>query len=393
MRIVIGAYLLSSTPNFRQAGVHQYALQLLSHLTGGAQRTDLSGLSLTALISPTARDHGNALHSATLDIREASRTTEEPFSRIFVEQIETPRLLREMNAGLYHGLGFVAPLRAPCPTVVSVMDLSFITQPQAHKRFNRTYLSWLSRISCRRARRVIAISEWTKRDIVQHFGVPAERIDVTPLGVNHDHFKPASPDAIAAFKQQNNIGDNAIFYLGSVEPRKNLARLIEAFAMLHAQQPALNAQLFIGGNLAWKYDEVLAGIAQRGLSEQVKLIGRVSDDDLPKWYSACAVMAYPSLYEGFGLPPLEAMACGAPVVTSNVTSLPEVVGDAGLMVNPTDAPALADALSRVLCDAGLRNDMRRKSIARAAQFTWQRTVELTMECYHKALSLQLAQPC
>lgn len=382
MRIIIGAFLLSGTPNYRQAGVHQYALQLLSNLT---DFKNASGLSLTALISPTAREHGDALRSATLDIHEASRTTEAPFSRIFVEQVETPRLLHAMNAGLYHGLGFVVPLRAPCPSMVSVMDLSFITQPQTHKRFNRMYLSWLCRISCQRARRVIAISEWTKRDIAQHFGVPAERIDVTPLGVNHDHFKPASPHVIAAFKQQHGISDNAIFYLGSVEPRKNLPRLIEAFAMLNAQQPALHAQLFIGGNLAWKYDEVLASIVQRGLSEQVKLIGRVSDDDLPKWFGACAVMAYPSLYEGFGLPPLEAMACGAPVVTSNVTSLPEVVGGAGLMVDPTDAPALAAAISRVLCDAGLRADMRRKSLARAAQFTWQRTAELTIECYCKAI--------
>jgi glycosyltransferase involved in cell wall biosynthesis len=383
MHIVIGAYLLSGTPSYRQAGVHQYALQLLKNLTG---LKDLSGFELTTLISPTAREHGDALRSTSLDVQEVTRTTEKPFSRIFVEQIETPRLLRTMNAGLYHGLGFIAPLRAPCPTVVSMMDLSFITQPQAHKRFNRMYLSWLSRASCRRAKRVIAISAWTKRDLVQHFGVPAERIDVTPLGVNHDHFKPATPDTIAAFKQQHGIGDNSIFYLGSVEPRKNLTRLIEAFAMLHKQAPALNAQLFIGGNLAWKYDEVLASIAQRGLSEHVKLIGRVSDDDLPKWFSACAVMAYPSLYEGFGLPPLEAMACGSPVVTSNVTSLPEVVGDAGIMVTPTDTPAIADALQRVLQDAGLRNDLRHKSLQRAAQFTWQHTAEMTMESYRKASS-------
>jgi glycosyltransferase involved in cell wall biosynthesis len=122
------------------------------------------------------------------------------------------------------------------------------------------------------------------------------------------------------------------------------------------------------------------------LSEQVKLIGRVSDDDLPTWYSACAVMAYPSLYEGFGLPPLEAMACGAPVVTSNVTSLPEVVGDAGILVEPTDAPAIAEALRRVLCDAGLRNEMRHKSLQRAAQFTWRRTAALTVESYQKILT-------
>jgi glycosyltransferase involved in cell wall biosynthesis len=386
VNIVLGAYLLSGRPGFRQAGVHFYAKRLLQAL--GRDATHRVSTKMTALLSPTARAEANAFSLLTshFSLQFASRTTEEPFSRIYVEQVETPRLLRAMKADLYHGLGFVVPLRAPCPTVVSVMDLSFITQPQTHKRFNRAYLSWLCRESCRRAARVIAISEWTKRDVVQHFGIPPEQVDVTPLGVDHDHFKPASPSALAAFKAQHGIGERAIIYLGSIEPRKNLTRLIEAFAILNSQFSIRNSQLFIAGSLAWHYDEVLSRIEALGLAGQVKLLGRVSDDDLPKWYSACAVMAYPSLYEGFGLPPLEAMACGAPVVTSNVTSLPEVVGDAGIMVEPTEAQALAAALNRVLCDDALRAEMRAKSLARAAQFTWARTAELTMESYRKVMA-------
>jgi glycosyltransferase involved in cell wall biosynthesis len=395
VNVILGAYLLSGQPGFRQAGVHYYAKRLLQALTNVETRHGAS-LQLTALVSPTAATEVSHLQSP-ISVRFASRTTEEPFSRIYVEQVETPGLLRQMKADLYHGLGFVAPLRAPCPTVVSVMDLSFVTQPQTHKRFNRTYLSWLCRESCRRAARVIAISEWTKRDVVQHFGISPEQVDVTPLGVDHDHFKPTSPDELAAFKAQHGIGEHAIFYLGSLEPRKNLTRLIEAFAHMvndsmhgsnqrNPKSKIENRQLFIGGSLAWKYDEVLSRIEALGLADRVKLLGRVTDDDLPKWYSACAVMAYPSLYEGFGLPPLEAMACGAPVVTSNVTSLPEVVGDAGIMVEPTDAKALAKALSRVLCDDALRAEMRTKSLARAAQFTWARTAELTMESYRKVMA-------
>lgn len=406
MNIVLGAYLLSGQPGFRQAGVHYYAKYLLAALSpSGPSEGHLppaplplgEGSRFTALLSPTARAEISNLQSP-ITTRFASRTTEEPFRRIFVEQVETPRLLRAMKADLYHGLGFVAPLRAPCATVVSVMDLSFITRPQAHKRFNRAYLSWLCRASCRRAARVIAISEWTKRDVVQHFGIPPERVDVTPLGVDHDRFKPARPDELAAFKAQHGIGEHAIFYLGSIEPRKNLTRLIDAFASLcgawgvggeatAAPRPTPHPpQLFIGGSLAWHYDEVLTRIESLGLEDHVKLIGRVSDDDLPKWYSACAVMAYPSLYEGFGLPPLEAMACGAPVVTSNVTSLPEVIGDAGIMVEPADTQALADALNRVLGDGALQADMRARSLARAAQFTWARTAELTLASYRSALA-------
>ena len=381
MHVVLGAYLLSGTPGYRQAGVHHYARQLLRRL---ASSDGPEGLRFTALVSPTAAAEAPQAREPRFAVRVASRTTELPLSRILVEQTETPRALRALQADLYHGLGFVAPLRAPCPTLVTVFDLSFVTQPGAHKLLNRTYLSLFARWSCRRAARVIAISEWTRRDLVHHFGIAPERIDVTPLGVDHRRFKPMSPDAIAAFRAERGLGENAIFYLGSLEPRKNLPRLVSAFARLHAQHPDLNATLIIGGNLAWKYDAILTHIRQLGLGERIRLIGRMSDEDLPKWYGACAAMAYPSLYEGFGLPPLEAMACGAPVVTSNVAALPEVVGDAGIAVDPTDVRALAEALRRVLSDHGLRAEMRARSLARAAHFTWERTAALTLESYHRA---------
>jgi glycosyltransferase involved in cell wall biosynthesis len=383
MHIVLGAYLLSGTPGYRQAGVHQYARQLLHHLANGDEP---EGLRFTALVSPTAAAEAPRARDPLFAVRTASRTTELPLSRIVVEQTETPHMLRALRADLYHGLGFVAPLHAPCPIIVTVFDLSFVTQPGAHKLLNRTYLSLFARWSCRRAARVIAISEWTKRDVTHHFGVAPERIDVTPLGVDHHRFKPMPPDEIAAFRAEHGLGENTIFYLGSLEPRKNLPRLINAFAQLHTQHPHLDAMLVIGGNLAWKYDAILTHIRQLGLGERIRLIGRVSEEDLPKWYGTCAVMAYPSLYEGFGLPPLEAMACGAPVVASNVTALPEVIGDAGITVDPADADALAEALRRVLSDAPLRAEMRARSLARAARFTWERTAALTLESYRRAAS-------
>ncbi|BCX05679.1 MAG: glycosyl transferase family 1 [Candidatus Roseilinea sp.] len=381
MNIVLGAYLLSGAPGYRQAGVHRYAQYLLREIPKAAAHHPEA--HFTALISPTAAPKDLSISNFQLSILTASRTTEQPFSRIIVEQVKTPRVLRRLEADLYHGLGFVAPLRAPCPTVVTVFDLSFATQPGTHKPMNRIYLSLFTRWSCRRAARVIAISEWTKRDVAQHFGVAPDKIDAIPLGVDHDLFKPQPPEAVAAFRTQQGIGDHAVLYLGSLEPRKNLLRLIEAFSQLKTKDSELKTQLIIGGSPAWKYDEVFVRIRQLGLEDHVRLIGRVSDEDLPKWYSACAVMAYPSLYEGFGLPPLEAMACGAPVVTSNVTSLPEVVGDAGITVDPTDVRALAEALHCVLNDEALRAELRAKSLARAARFTWQRTAAQTIACYFK----------
>lgn len=166
MNIVLGAYLLSSAPSYRQAGVHRYAQHLLQEIARIAARHPEA--HFTALVSPTVAPQGLSMTDSRFSILPASRSTERPLSRILIEQTETPRVLRERKADLYHGLGFVAPLRAPCPTIVTVFDLSFITQPQAHKRVNRLYLSLFTRWSCRRAARVIAISEWTRRDVAQH---------------------------------------------------------------------------------------------------------------------------------------------------------------------------------------------------------------------------------
>lgn len=390
MNIALGAYLISGTPGYRQAGVHQYARQLVMALGELAQEDD--AWQLSALISPTATPELRDVPS-TVALKPASRSTENPIPRIGVEQFETPRVVKAMGSQLYHGLLNVLPLSLPCPSVVSVMDLSFITQPRTHKRFNRVYLSLFSRWSCRKATRVITISEWTKRDLIHHFGIPAERIDAIPLGVAA-HIRPASAEQVAALKQQHGIGDNAIFYLGSLEPRKNLNRLMQAFALVCRESaPASHApQLYIGGSLGWKYDEILAQAQQLGTANQIKLVGRIAADELPTWYSACAVFAFPSLYEGFGLPPLEAMACGAPVVSSNVTSLPEVIGDAGLLVSPTDVDALAAALSHVLANPEVRAQMRAQSLRQAARFTWRSTAQQTLQTYQCVLGKNHPRP-
>ncbi len=382
MHIVLGAYLLSGTPGYRQAGIHQYVKHLLHGLAAGPVPPDWR---FTALVSPTALAEAPQ-PAAHFSLQPARRSVEQPLARILAEQREAPRLLRRLSADLYHGLGFVAPLRAPCPTVVTVFDLSFITHPQAHRWFSRWYLDRFTHWSCRRAVRVIAISEWTKRELMHHFGLPAERIDVTPLGVDHRRFRPPPAEPLAAFRAEHGIGAASIFYLGSLEPRKNLPRLIEAFAQLCADHPELPATLFIGGSPAWKYDPILARIRALGLGERIRLIGRVSAEALPWWYAACAVVAYPSLYEGFGLPPLEAMACGTPVVAANAAALPEVIGDAGLLVAPTDVAGLADALWRALSDSDLRATLRARGLARAARFTWARTTALTLESYQRAVT-------
>jgi glycosyltransferase involved in cell wall biosynthesis len=375
LRVALGAYLLSGTPGYRQAGIHQYIRALLEEF-GHIQQHQYA---FSALVSPSARTEVPVADvQSPIAIVPASRSTESPISRIRIEQMETPRVLRELRADLYHGMAFAAPLRVPCPFVITVFDLSFLTQPQSHKVFNRIYLSLITRWSVRHAARIIAISEWTKRDVVNLLGVDPTRVDAIPLAA-HKRFAPLSPEVAAEFRTRHDVGPHAIFSLGSLEPRKNLPTLIEAFQHVLVNVP--DAELIVGGNLAWKYEEIFARVATLGLKDKVRFIGRVEPDDLPKWYSACAVFAYPSLYEGFGIPILEAMACGAPVVTSNVTSLPEVVGDVGIMVAPRDVSALADALMHVLTNESARSMMREQSLRRAGQFSWRHTAQLTMDTY------------
>jgi glycosyltransferase involved in cell wall biosynthesis len=265
---------------------------------------------------------------------------------------------------------------------VTVHDLSFERFPHMFKLPNRLYLSAATRAAVRRSRRVIAVSESTKRELVEVMGVAPEKVTAIPNGVE-PLFRPASAEEVAAFKRDKALPARFLLHLGTLEPRKNLPMLVRAYGRLRRERDVPHA-LVLAGAKGWHYDAVFAEIQSLDLGSHVFLPGYVPFEEQPLWYSAADVFVYPALYEGFGMPPLEAMACGTPVITSDTSSLPEAVGDAGLQVDPHDEAALAEAMWRAIDDAALRDRMRAAGLARARQFDWVDIARRTVEVYEAA---------
>ncbi|HEX6730127.1 MAG TPA: glycosyltransferase family 1 protein [Pyrinomonadaceae bacterium] len=291
--------------------------------------------------------------------------------------------LRKNPVDLLH-VQFTAPPFCPCPVVVSVHDLSFEHLPHTFNRRSRTQLRLTVRHSVRRAARILTLSEHTKQDIVQTYGVDTSRIDAIPLAAA-PHFSPVTDTKeLQRVRHTYGIESNYILYVGSIQPRKNLARLVNAYALLRRKYQAGGLpKLVLAGKCAWLYDETLRALHETGLNDSVILTGYVPESDLPALYSGALCFVYPSYFEGFGLPPLEAMQCGVPVIIGNKTSLPEVVGDAGLLVDPFDVEALAAAIEDLINNSVLRSQLRVKGLARAGMFDWKETARRTLEVYQR----------
>ncbi|MCA1850061.1 MAG: glycosyltransferase family 4 protein, partial [Acidobacteria bacterium] len=280
---------------------------------------------------------------------------------------------------------YTAPPLAPCPVVATIHDLSFEHLPETFKRRSRMQMRLTVRRTARHAAQIIVPSEHTRRDIIETYRIPPERVSLIPLAAA-PRFAPIKDESeLSRVRRKYGIEADCILALGSIQPRKNLARLIRAYSSLRrARAQAKLPQLVIVGKRAWLYEETLRAISEGGAQDRIILTGYVPEADLPALYSGALCFVYPSIFEGFGLPPLEAMACGAPVVAGDRTSLPEVVGDAGLLVNPFDEEAIAQALARLIDDAPLRASLREKGLARARRFSWRATAQLTLEAYERA---------
>jgi glycosyltransferase involved in cell wall biosynthesis len=262
----------------------------------------------------------------------------------------------------------VMPLVCPVPTVVTVHDLGYLHHPETHRPSDRWYLDWTTRRHARMAAHVIADSHATCQDLIQHYGGNPGRISVVYPGRDEALARVEDAGIIAAARQRYGIRGRYLLYLGTLQPRKNLARLVEAFARLQLADNDL--QLVLAGKKGWLYEDLFVRVRRLGLDGRVVFAGYVADGDKAALLSGATALVYPSLYEGFGLPILEAMACGVPVLTSNVSSLPEVAGEAALLVDPLNVEAMAAGLSRLVADAGLRRALVERGHAQVRQFSW-----------------------
>jgi glycosyltransferase involved in cell wall biosynthesis len=291
------------------------------------------------------------------------------------------------EAELFHATEhLLLPLRS-IPTVLTVHDLIFRHLPAHHKRLNRWYLNLTMPLYCRRGTHIVTVSECARRDLIAAYRLPAEKITVVYEAAD-PRFCPQPPERVSAVRSRYGLPGRYLLFVGTIEPRKNLTRLLEAFETIH--EGGLSDGLVIVGRRGWLYGDFFARLEQSPVRGAVIFPGYVPDEDLPAIYAGAQALAFPSLYEGFGLPVLEAMACGTPVVTSDVSSIPEIGGEAALYVDPLDVEGMSEAIRRVLSDAWLRNQLRARGLAQAAQFSWERAAAQTAAVYEAVLTFPKA---
>lgn len=295
------------------------------------------------------------------------------------------RLFLGGKAQITHFFNFLLPPGVAGKRITTVHDMAFRAFPETVRLKTRTMLQVSLEKSCKRAHRIMVVSEFTRQELIKYMNVPADKIFVAYNGVDTGVFYPRTdPQALQRTRDKYGIPDSYFLYLGTLEPRKNIERLIEAYAALRSKRPDCPV-LVLAGRKGWLYNTIFQRVAQLHLEERVLFTGYVEDGDAPFLLSGAHAFLFPSLYEGFGMPPLEAMACGVPVLTANTSSLPEVVGDAALLVDPYDVDSILFGMERLLDDEQLRRDLAEKGRARAALFTWEASAHTVMGVYRDLL--------
>jgi len=297
------------------------------------------------------------------------------------EQFKVPLALQRERVTLFHAPHYVLPPLVRCRSVVTIHDCIHLMFPQyLPSRFALAYARTSITLAARRATRILTVSESSKRDILRFVDVPPSKIDVIYNSYDERFGVEPREEEVVRVRERYQLHDPFVLYAGNVKPHKNLERLIEAFHLVRDRGLDRLKLVLIGDDIS-RYTALRRAVHRHQLHQYVRFLGYLPGETLAVLYRLAGVFVFPSLYEGFGLPPLEAMASGTPVVTSNVSSLPEVAGDAAVLVDPYDSRAIADGIYRVLTDQRLRADLKRLGIARASQFSWESSVRRVREIY------------
>ncbi len=371
MRIAIDARLSFSF----QGGITQYTLNLIRALAAVDQEN-------TYIILQKRADQ--RVIASQSNFRRVHLWT--PAHHPLEQYLLSVELLAHHNVDLIHWTDFIPPLYSHRPNVITVHDLAFLLYPHFLTRDSAKYYGLIDQ-AVRRADHIIAVSEATKRDLVRLTGTPPKKITVIYEAAEPIYTPIQDQDALIDIRSRYHLPDQYILFVGTIEPRKNLKTLIRAFDLLRTNYKT-PAHLVIVGKQGWLYEDVYQLIEELGRQNEIHFLGRVPTADLPLLYNAAQMLVLPSFYEGFGLPPLEAMACGIPVIVSNISAMPEVVGDAALRVEPEDVEGFAVAMNRLLTEADLRADMIAKGRKRAKCFSWQRAALETIDVYQKVVKMR-----
>ena len=366
MRIGIDARLVF----YNRAGIGAYILQLIEALAQVEPKND------TFVVLQSRKDKSSIISSNGFERKSLWTPSHNRF-----EQLALSFEVSQLGLDLLHSPDFIPPFRRNCKSVITVHDLAFLLYPHFLTKESARYYGQIDQ-AWRKTNHIIAVSEATKQDSIKMLGVPEKKITVIHEAVN-PIYRPLDKDkARQVAKQKYKLDKRFILFVSTIEPRKNLPGLLRAYRRLRDDYKR-DEILVLAGLNGWLWEEVYETVDNLNLSEHVAFLGRVPDEDLVYLYNAARLFVHPSFYEGFGLTPLEAMTCGAPVIVSNTSALPEVVGDAGLMIDPHDIEGLTVALWRMLTDEALRQSYVEKGFQRAKKFSWEKSAAKTLEIYHK----------
>lgn len=371
MRIGIDATSLPVEP----AGAGTYIIQLVRALAGINTDHELFVFVHRSRLVHFQDHQASRMHFVPVQDKS-------PALRLIWEQLALPGLANRYNLDLLHSLHYTRPTILSCLSIVTFHDMTFFMYPQLHTRSKRLLFPLFIRSSARRAKAIITVSETTRRDAIRILNIPEHKILAIPHGVSAEFFHITDHTVLEAGCKKYNLPEDFILFLGTIEPRKNLPSLLRAYHRL--LESGCNYQLVLAGHEGWMMGELQDTIQKLKLGKFVHFTGYIPKDDLPVIYNSARIFVYPSLYEGFGLPPVEAMACGTPVVASDIPVNKDHVGDAGLLFPPDDEFQLFNHLDRLVKDRDLREDLSRKGIERSRAFRWQATAQSTLDLYQRA---------